>query len=754
MINKLIPINPKALGIPVPVLPTVYGDALSYGEQVGVLTHKTNECIESINELIDDIDAFEEDITTQQNNFETQITNQQSDFETQITNQQSDFETQITNQQSDFETQIADAQSQFETSMINRQNSYENTVDGKVEGLENSYEEFLENYERQFGVANSYGNSVTDAISQAKATETNTALNDINTTFSEYKYKTSELAWGTINSSGDITALSYRVYLQNIHHAETYIKIVAKTGWKVRVAFYTNGSYSSGTDFVDEVVIPKGSDYRFIIKRTIDDTSETAERVIFLNGLLVMSSAVSQDNIDELINYDLDVYFNSFERGSIDNTGTTIVNTHRIRSKYIVPITEPMKLMCNTGYIVVAFYYDSNNDYVGNVSGETIVIDKNHFVKLLIAQNPEYSGEADIDVFMSNVKVQSCVASEREFNKIKNLYEYTNGYEYSDSISASQVPRGSLDGSGNYVSTIRYRVTTDNILTKPYDQYIKVNSNFRTNIALYDANDNVTYVSGYDGSDKFIPMNTKYRISVARSVDNTSEIASNIEFLSALTFITKSMNYNSLDAFTNVNGKIINFLGDSYVQNHNGAVSDTWHYKFAMKHGMVYRNYGANGTSITPSTDGGTNNSISERASLMANADYIVVIGGKNDYNIQVPLATFKTAMINLIKNLVTTFMPTQICFFTPWMVSEETEVDTGSSAKTITLFEYINVMHEVCKEYSVPCYDTGDSGIYVWNAQFRHDYFQGDNDISHLNASGHDYFLPRAEKYLLSVLK
>lgn len=744
MINKLNPLLKRGI-VPEPVIPTVYTDALSYGEQVGKMTNKIDECVDAINELSDDVDAFESSITAQQTAFETQITEQQTDYETEITNQQTQYETTMTNRQTS-----------FETTMTNRQDSYEDTVDDKIVGLEDAYEEFLENYERQFGVANSYGNSVTDAISQAKATETNTALNDINTTFSEYKYKTSELGWGSIDSSGNIASINYRVYLQDIHHADSYIKIVAKSGWKVKGVFYSSGSFSNGTDFVDEVVIPKDSDYRFVIKRAIDDTSETAERIIFLNGLLVMSNAVSQDNIDELINYDLGKYFNrfDFERGRIDSTGAPVDANYRIRSKYIVDITEPMKLMCNVGYLVYVYYYDSNDNYIGNINGETVVIDKNHRVKLVIRQNPDYSGTADIETFMSNVRVQSCVASEREFNIVKNLYEYTNSYEYSDSICPMVVTQGSLNSSGALVESITYRITSTNIMTKPYQQYIKVNSEFRTSIALYDSSNNVTYISGYDGTDKIIPANTKYRISIARMTENTSEEANKQEFLSALTFITKSMNYNSLDAYTNVNKKIINVLGDSYVQNHNDAISDTWHYKFAAKHGMVYRNYGADGTSITPSTDGGTNGSISERATIMASADYIVVIGGKNDYNLQIPLATFKTAMINLIEYLVTNFMPTQICFFTPWMVSEATEADIGAPTRTIPLFDYIDVMHKVCKEYGVPCYDTGNSGIYTWSSQFRHDYFQGDNDASHLNPSGHDYFLPRAEKYLLSVLK
>ncbi|MDA6816115.1 hypothetical protein OSL60_28410, partial [Escherichia coli] len=45
-------------------------------------------------------------------------------------------------------------------------------------------------------------------------------------------------------------------------------------------------------------------------------------------------------------------------------------------------------------------------------------------------------------------------------------------------------------------------------------------------------------------------------------------------------------------------GKRLGIIGDSYVKNHKEPVKNTWHYKFAEKHGMEYLNYGKNGSSI------------------------------------------------------------------------------------------------------------------------------------------------------------
>lgn len=45
-------------------------------------------------------------------------------------------------------------------------------------------------------------------------------------------------------------------------------------------------------------------------------------------------------------------------------------------------------------------------------------------------------------------------------------------------------------------------------------------------------------------------------------------------------------------------GKKMVVFGDSYVRNHREPVENTWHYKFAKKHGMEYSNHGRNGSCV------------------------------------------------------------------------------------------------------------------------------------------------------------
>ena len=51
---------------------------------------------------------------------------------------------------------------------------------------------------------------------------------------------------------------------------------------------------------------------------------------------------------------------------------------------------------------------------------------------------------------------------------------------------------------------------------------------------------------------------------------------------------------NSKTTVDELNGKRIGVIGDSYVRNHKEPFENTWHYKFAKKHGMEYFNYGKN----------------------------------------------------------------------------------------------------------------------------------------------------------------
>ena len=58
---------------------------------------------------------------------------------------------------------------------------------------------------------------------------------------------------------------------------------------------------------------------------------------------------------------------------------------------------------------------------------------------------------------------------------------------------------------------------------------------------------------------------------------------------------------------------------------------------------------------------------------------------------------------------------------------------------------------------YSIPVFDSARrGGIYIGNETFRKTFLQpkkGNTDTAHLNARGHDRFLPVAESFLLQYM-
>ena len=127
------------------VLPLVYDDSLSYYEVLCKVVAKLNEVIaladsqnSAIEDIIQDVEDFEAETNTKYNQFVAQI---EADLEA--------FETEMRTAQSDFETEISGELTEFEGTM------------------QDLYDEFLENYQRTFGIQDSFGTSTTDAISQA-----------------------------------------------------------------------------------------------------------------------------------------------------------------------------------------------------------------------------------------------------------------------------------------------------------------------------------------------------------------------------------------------------------------------------------------------------------------------------------------------------------------------------------------------------------------------------------------------------------
>lgn len=204
----------------------------------------------------------------------------------------------------------------------------------------------------------------------------------------------------------------------------------------------------------------------------------------------------------------------------------------------------------------------------------------------------------------------------------------------------------------------------------------------------------------------------------------------------------------AMPAIDPLKGKKIGFLGDSYVRNHREPVENTWHYKFAKKHGMEYYNYGRNGNCIALDLKQWGTGMYRRYTDMRPDLDYVVVIAGHNDASQQridsIGIDTFRERLGTLCQGLIERYPNARIFFFTPWTCSQF----AGSPRQQV-----VDAMLDVCGSFGIPVFDAARrSNIFATSEQFRKRYFQGGKgtDTAHLNNLGHDRFLPIAESFIL----
>ena len=193
----------------------------------------------------------------------------------------------------------------------------------------------------------------------------------------------------------------------------------------------------------------------------------------------------------------------------------------------------------------------------------------------------------------------------------------------------------------------------------------------------------------------------------------------------------------------------INVLGDSYVKNHRMPYEETWHYKCAMNKGMTYNNYGRNGGCVAfDRTDEGFGPSLLVRyLDMDPNADIVVVIAGHNDAgkigDDKELLDVFTSSVGELIDKIREHCPHAVIGWVTPWYVDRPGFEPT------------IQAIKQVCKKKNVPVLDNYKNSciIKVRDPEFRKRYFQGENDTAHLNADGHDLFVPVGDKFFKTLI-
>ncbi len=167
-----------------------------------------------------------------------------------------------------------------------------------------------------------------------------------------------------------------------------------------------------------------------------------------------------------------------------------------------------------------------------------------------------------------------------------------------------------------------------------------------------------------------------------------------------------------------LNGKKINFLGDSITQGVGASCEKTYYCNvFERLAGVgIVRNYGISGTRIANQqkvVEAIDSQSFCQRYDEMDNdADVVVVFGGTNDYGHgDAPFGdfsdrtpeTFYGGCHYLMKGLIEKFPNSQIVFMTPMQRSQGYDLKPGTEQN---LRDYVHALKEVAEYYSIPVLD------------------------------------------------
>ncbi len=199
--------------------------------------------------------------------------------------------------------------------------------------------------------------------------------------------------------------------------------------------------------------------------------------------------------------------------------------------------------------------------------------------------------------------------------------------------------------------------------------------------------------------------------------------------------------------------QVMSVIGDSYVANHRRPKEETWHYKLADEMGLVYKNYGRNGSCVAfdRTRDGKYNFGPAMWKRYVAidpESDYVLIIAGHNDADKvrenKDSLDMFTDSLRFLISGIREICPKAKIGYVTPWYV------DRPGFRKVC------ETIRSVCKEYDVPVLYNYDKRcvIQVRDRNFRRNYFQGVDDKAHLNEKGHELFLPVARKWFMKKMR
>lgn len=217
---------------------------------------------------------------------------------------------------------------------------------------------------------------------------------------------------------------------------------------------------------------------------------------------------------------------------------------------------------------------------------------------------------------------------------------------------------------------------------------------------------------------------------------------------------------------TSLAGKSILFFGDSYTMGYGlEDFSQSWCAMLETEYNMDVTCYSIHGSTMGTGflpfyCVGGSFMPISTRPLPVGDFDIVFVSAGSNDWFCQSPLydkpdsrnlGTYVGAINATIDRLETAYPNATIVFMTPWL-SKGTENLRGETTN-----DYSQMMSYICDLRDIPCFEAyrpENSTMFTDSEDFRAKYFLTSSDSWHLNASGHQRFLPVIADWLIEILQ
>ena len=234
-----------------------------------------------------------------------------------------------------------------------------------------------------------------------------------------------------------------------------------------------------------------------------------------------------------------------FSRGSLNNDGT--INTgqsyYASTNKDMI-YDRPVNISVKSGYKYI--YREKTGDAAYNSSGwitTDITVLPNKAFKLQIGRVTETWGAADLCIFSKQINVTSADSTGVAFNSAQ-IEQLEKGNE----LLVFAFARGSVTGTGEYVSYVNYRVSTPDIISYDRDITITADDGFKFSGCTYAQDGTLIESWGSWITERKVSAGQRIRLVIIRATEDTSEVADVFEFYTKIHIQSEFKDY--VDAIT------------------------------------------------------------------------------------------------------------------------------------------------------------------------------------------------------------